>query len=149
MRYFAYGSNMSLSRLHERAPSARTMGTYALWAHVLRFHKVGKDGSGKCDALYTENPADRVFGVLFDIKNSEKQNLDAVEGLGHGYGEKTVIVHDASGGEVSAVTYYATTIDPTLKPYSWYKNHVLAGARESCLPEDYIEKIGKIAVVED
>jgi hypothetical protein len=33
-----------------------------------------------------------------------------------------------------------------LKPYAWYVNHVLVGARETLLPEDYIQK--KIAAIE-
>ena len=46
MRYFAYGSNMSIARLSERAPSAEVIGVARLRSHVLRFHKVGTDGSG-------------------------------------------------------------------------------------------------------
>jgi gamma-glutamylcyclotransferase len=53
MYYFAYGSNMSLSRLRERVPSAEAVGCFSLNGHDLRFHKLSKDGSGKCDAFFT------------------------------------------------------------------------------------------------
>ena len=48
--YFAYGSNLHPERLRERVPSAESLGVARLEAHVLRFHKRGRDGSGKCDA---------------------------------------------------------------------------------------------------
>lgn len=41
-------------------------------AHRLRFHKVGEDGSGKCDAEETGDPEDRVIGVVYAISASEK-----------------------------------------------------------------------------
>ena len=46
MLYFGYGSNMLLARIHQpdRAPSAETVGVGRLPAHVIRFHKRGRDG---------------------------------------------------------------------------------------------------------
>lgn len=58
MKYFAYGSNMSLLRLWQRVPSAVRIGVFTLQGHQLRFHKLGKDGSGKCDAYQTNNTLD-------------------------------------------------------------------------------------------
>lgn len=149
LKYFAYGSNMSLSRLRERAPSAQRIGTCILRAHDLRFHKVSRDRSAKCDAFYTDDPADYIVGVLFEMYPGEKTYLDIAEGLGHGYDEKRVIVEDDYGARISAMTYYALVIDATLKPYSWYKNHVLVGAKESSLPETYIHRIEAVECVED
>ncbi|PUB91560.1 MAG: hypothetical protein DBP01_01735, partial [gamma proteobacterium symbiont of Ctena orbiculata] len=42
---------------------------------------------------------------------------------------------------VVAYTYYATFIDRTLKPYQWYKHHVLTGALEYGLPAPYIDRL--------
>ena len=53
--------------------------------HRLEFHKVGRDGSAKCDAFETGNPDDSVIGVVFDIHTAEKNYLDQAEGLGVGY----------------------------------------------------------------
>ena len=140
---------MSLARLQGRAPSARRIGTYTLWSHALRFHKASEDSSGKCDAYYTDNPQDFVLGALFEISAADKAPLDEAEGLGHGYDEKIVILSDTSGPEIEAITYYATAIDNSLKPYSWYKHHVLVGARESALPELYISIIEATESIED
>lgn len=48
---FAYDSNMLSARLRERAPSARALGVAVLRVHELKWHKVAKDGSGKCDLV--------------------------------------------------------------------------------------------------
>jgi hypothetical protein len=146
MKYFAYGSNMSISRLRERAPSALALGCHALKEHDLRFHKSSTDGSGKCDAFYTGDAADIIFGALFEISHSEKPALDRAEGLGYGYEEKSVAVHASDGSSLEATTYIATNIDERLKPYSWYVNHVRVGAGETQLPDDYVQR--KISVIE-
>jgi len=41
MKYFAYGSNMSLLRLRARVPSAERIGMFTLVEHALRFHTNG------------------------------------------------------------------------------------------------------------
>lgn len=150
MHYFAYGSNMSISRLRERAPSAVPLGCHSLKEYGLRFHKSSKDGSGKCDAYFTSNAKDVIYGALFKIAPSEKSALDRAEGLGYGYEEKEVRVTAADGSLTKATTYLASKIDKTLKPYSWYMNHVLIGANETSLPADYIQrKMNSVEVIED
>jgi gamma-glutamylcyclotransferase len=150
VKYFAYGSNMSISRLRERAPSALALGRHALKEHDLRFHKSSKDGSGKCDAFYTGDHVDIVFGALFDISPGEKSALDKAEGLGYGYEEKSVAVLASDGSSREATTYFATEIDEYLKPYTWYLNHVLVGAGETSLPDDYVQwKISAIGSIQD
>ncbi len=149
MHYFAYGSNMSLARLSERIPGVRRAGTGRLREHELRFHKVGQDGSAKCDAFQSRNPAHSILGALFEINPREKRVLDRVEGLGLGYDQKMVLVADDAGVEIPAFTYVATRIDRALKPFNWYKHHVLVGARESLLPLKYIQVIESVHSVPD
>jgi gamma-glutamylcyclotransferase len=150
MLYFAYGSNMSIARLRARVPSAVALGCHSLRGHDLYFHKSCNDGSAKCDAFCTSNVADVIYGALFEIASAEKPALDKVEGLGHGYAEKQVTVTAQDGSLRIATTYIASEIDKTLKPYSWYMNHVLIGAMETSLPQDYVElKMHSIAVIED
>ncbi len=151
IKYFAYGANMCQARLQATAPSARVIGTYQLKSHDLRFHKRSRDKSGKCDAYETGNDSDLVMGRLFCIKRCEKHKLDKMEGLGKGYNEKKVAVADADGNSYSekVFTYYATCIDKSLCPYTWYKKCVLIGAMEASLPTDYIKKIEAVKATED
>jgi gamma-glutamylcyclotransferase len=149
MLYFSYGSNMSSRRLLERVSSAHFITVATLYCHELRCHKVGRDGSGKCDAFETGERNHSVIGAVFDISASEKPCLDEKEGLGRGYEKKMVSLLAADGRPIEAVTYYATIIDPSLKPFHWYKLHVLTGAVEHGLPQDYIELFAQIESVPD
>lgn len=149
MLYFSYGSNMSSRRLLERAPSATFLSIATLKEHRLRFHKKSRDGSGKCDAEYTANPDDCVMGVVFMMSASDKKELDRKECLGFGYEEKTVTVMLENGNRIETSTYFAVETDATLNPWSWYKKHVLRGARENNLPHDYISIIEKIRSLPD
>lgn len=116
--------------------------------HQLRWHKKSQDGSGKCDIFSTGDPEQQVHGVLFEISQSEKTQLDTVEGLHYGYEEKTVEVVTTSG-RVLAVTYYATIIDEKCRPYEWYKRYVVEGAIEYGLPEDYVQLLKSIDAITD
>jgi len=149
MKYFAFGSNMSSRRLRQRTPSAQVLGTYSLPRHTLRFHKLGMDGSGKCDAYFTGKQSDIVLGVLYDIDEREKPALDRAEGLGCGYSQKHVQVMSTAGDGETSVIYCATNIDDSLCPFTWYKEHVLMGAREAKLPAEYIAGIEAIKAVRD
>jgi hypothetical protein len=149
LHYFAYGSNMSLQRLRARVPAAQPLGSGILYGHELRFHKRGRDGSGKCDAFQVDKRNARVIGALFSLPQDGKAELDRIEGLGGGYEQKMVSVARPDGSYSRAMTYYATDIGETLVPYCWYRQHVLAGAREFALPDDYIEAIASVPINRD
>ena len=149
MLHFAYGSNMSVKRMKKRVRGAKPLGTASLSEHQLKFHKVGGDESAKCDAFYTGEAEDVVYGVLYELNEEDKETLDRAEGLGRGYEIKEVTVVDSQGKEIQAFTYYATKIDETLFPYHWYKNHVVRGAEEAGLPQKYLTKLFRIVSRED
>ena len=150
MNYFSYGSNMSIRRLRVRVPSASRFGVGVLRRHELKFHKVStNDGSAKCDALATGSPDHLVYGVVYHIPEDEKPHLDLAEGLGFGYEQKDVLIGMPDGDTVPAFCYWASAIDPELKPFDWYKEHVLTGARENNLPEAYVLGIESIESVRD
>lgn len=148
-KYFAYGSNMPLARIQQRVPSARLVGVFCIKGYDLRFHMASDDDSAKCDAYHTENTEDCVWGVVFDMLTSQRPALDKAESLNVGYSAKLVDVINVKGGTLEALIYCAIPIDDTVKPYSWYVNHVLMGALENKLPETYIDKIKKVEYVED
>lgn len=142
LHYFAYGSNLLTSRLRGRVPSARPLGRAVLSGHRLAWHKVGADGSGKCDIA--PDPDGTVWGVVFLIDPAEMPRLDAAEGLGKGYEKKKITV-TLAGKPIQATTYQATRIDPTVVPWHGYKDYVLAGAIEHDLPYPYIQTIRDVA----
>ena len=146
--YFAYGSNMLSRRLTERTPSAVAVGTAFVEGRKLTFAKVSSDGSGKCDIEETEHPAERVYGVLFQIASAEAEVLDRAEGLGQGY-RKGEIQAVTPEGVVTAVAYFATEKDPNRIPYEWYKAFVVEGATEHDLPDGYIATLRMVRAQRD
>ncbi|MCW8944487.1 MAG: gamma-glutamylcyclotransferase [Sedimenticola sp.] len=147
--YFAYGSNMSTRRLGARIPTANPLSQATLAGHTLRWHKQGRDGSGKCDAFYTGEDDHRVVGVLYEIAIEDRPLLDQFEGVGLGYDVASVEIVLPTGETCLAFTYRATRIDASFIPYHWYKEHVIQGAREHELPDDYIIQLESVASMED
>jgi len=102
LRYFAYGSNLLPERLRERVPSACLFGSGYVNGRTLRFHKLGGDGSGKCDCHATGDPNDRLWGAVYEMDAHEKPDLDAVEGPGYTAIEVEVSL---SSSRLTAYTY--------------------------------------------
>ncbi len=146
---FAYGSNLCPSRLRARVESARYLAPARLPGHVLRFHMMGRDGSGKADALPTGCREDEVWGVLFTLHPADKPALDAAEGPG--YREVEVEVEVRKGGRIRARMYQAREgwRNAMLSPYRWYRNYVLSGAEHHGIPEAYLARIRDVAVADD
>lgn len=150
MYYFAYGSNMSARRLKARIPEAVIVGTGCIAGHELRFHKVSQiDGSGKCDICPSAEMDSHVYGVIYEISYADRVHLDAIEGSGVGYIRKEVMVEFSNGAKRKAATYFALTVDSSLQPFHWYKEHVLRGAEENHLPADYIDEIAGTTSIAD
>ncbi|BCZ81930.1 hypothetical protein PTKU64_56050 [Paraburkholderia terrae] len=139
---------MSVRRLAARLPSAKVVARGFVTGYKLAFDKVSKDGSGKCDCEHTGNDGDRVYGVIFLVLCSERAALDRFEGAGNGYTPSNVRVETVAG-EMNALTYVATNKQPGLQPYDWYKQHVVMGAREANLPEDYLREIESVVSTAD
>ncbi|WP_439554703.1 gamma-glutamylcyclotransferase family protein [Dyadobacter sp.] len=151
MLIFSYGSNMSTNRLKDRVPSAQFSAIGKVMGHQLRLQKISKkDGSAKADCFETGITTDEVWGVIFEIDDSEKKELDKAEGLGNGYNQKSVKVL-VDKAEIAALVYYADyeSINPNLMPYNWYLAHILAGANEHNLPADYIKLLQEIPFEHD
>ena len=144
MLYAAYGSNLHPLRLSLRLPTARFAGTTKLGGNRLCFHKRSRDRSGKCNIV---SGNDSVHFAIYELNGAEKAELDQIEGVGMGYSVEKIEVPDF--GECFTYVATATFIDDDLRPYSWYKELVLAGCVSLKLPNDYIAMIQAIAAIED
>ncbi len=150
-QYFAYGSNMLTERLQQRCPSARARMVAAADNWELGFCKRGQDGSGKA-TLFPATGC-RVFGVVFDVDQSELPELDRFESAGKGYDRQDDFQVSIADSEVSleVMTYIArhASTDPSLRPYDWYLNLVRAGVRQHALPLDYRARLEAILPMGD
>jgi len=132
--YFAYGSNMDAEWLRSRVPSATVIGPATLLDKRMLFNKRSIDGSAKANLV--DSRGDHVWGVLFEVDSTELGTLDSAEG---GYERTGLTVCTAGGNPVVAQIYTSTELTPNPVPYKWYKNLVLAGAREHELPQEYLD----------
>ena len=140
MLYFAYGSNISETRLRNRNIDFYKVGTHGLENYSLNFSKSSKDGSGK--ATLFENCGSTTIGILYDIPKNMVEKLDKIEGLGQGYNK---IFID------NFFTYIADKnfIKDSLKPYDWYLFLILDGMISNKFPTDYIDKFSKVQTIFD
>lgn len=148
LKYFAYGSNLFAPRLKARVPSARFAGAARLADHRLVFHKRGVDGSGK--ATLAKSPGDAVWGVVYVCGTGGIGGLRRAEGWPVQYRETEVEVAMAKWRR-RVMTYVAAPsyIDPALRPFDWYLELVLAGARAACLPPAYIAGLATVPALAD
>lgn len=131
---------MSSLRLKARCPSVRFVSIAILKGFRFAFNKQSKDGSGKANIVASQDE-DEVWGVIFDISDNEKPELDRWEGLGKGYYEKVIQVLTDKGQRVKVQAYLANKIIEGIQPYDWYQRHCLIGAREFGLPQGYVDMI--------
>ncbi|MFQ6006886.1 MAG: gamma-glutamylcyclotransferase family protein [Woeseia sp.] len=144
MLYAAHGSNLHPVRLSLRLPGSRFLGTGVVPGRKLRFHKRSIDHSGKCNIVEGN---DSVYVSVYELSEEEKTKLDAIEGVGSGYSVQTINIPGFS----ECLTYIAadTHIDEALRPYSWYKELVLAGCESLGFPEGYVTMIQNISAIDD
>jgi gamma-glutamylcyclotransferase len=145
---FAYGSNMFTRKMRVPAASAKAVAIGHLPGHRLVFNKVSRDdGSGKGNIVATGDTADKVWGVVFEIADSDRAKLDGSEG---GYERVEVEIRSAAGAQ-RVVTYIAKAgrTDDTLQPYTWYKEFVFRGAAEHGLPADYVRALDAVPAIDD
>ena len=91
-----------------------------------------------------------VWGDLSNGFSHINRPLDCFEGNGNGYHDSQLTV-ELHGKEYSCFTYFAqqSYIENNLKPYHWYKNLVVLGAKHLQFPDGYVRSIELIESVED
>lgn len=144
--YLAYGSNLHPMRLADRVPSAELIGMVKIHDHQLVFHKRGRDGSAKCSYIQQEGAV--MYGAVYAIGHEEKAILDRIEDLGGGYAERQMTVR-CHGKVFDCFTYQAQPafIDDSLKPFHWYKQLVLLGARHLGFSENHVLFIESLSLI--
>ncbi len=138
MLYFAYGSNMGSGQMAARCPACRFRGTARLegFRFVYDGYSVSRDGAV---GNIVRSDAERVWGALYEITETDRLALDASEGYPRSYDRRDVEVTGPPGGPVRAMTYFRTG-RATGQPHPDYERTVLEGARERGLPDDYVDR---------
>jgi hypothetical protein len=136
--YFAYGSNMSRTRLTARLGDVADLGAASVAGWRIRFNKKGKDGTGKTNLA--RHAGGEVHGVLFRVSPQAWAKLASLE---IGYAEEHIgVVHD--GHAVLARTFVAREVSPGLRPSRDYLAFLIEGAEEHKLPAGYVARLNRV-----
>lgn len=138
MLYFAYASNMHQAQMKRWCPASRFLQAAALpgFRFVYDGLSVTWDGAvGNIVAAENET----VWGALYEITARDRLTLDSFEGYPRNYDHKDVDVAARDGRIYRAMTYYRTG-RPLGKPHPDYERIVLDGAKESGLPDEYVDR---------
>jgi gamma-glutamylcyclotransferase len=170
--YFAYGSNLSLTQMSRRCPTA----TYHSFG-ILRNHtwKIGPRGyanvvpsSASCSAssslqksAHAHKPV--VYGALFTLEPSDEDALDFAEGVPFAYEKRDLFIEVLSvadgetcevrvGQMVKALVYVdvkRTGDGICMEEYAGRLNRSIRDARKMGMPEWYIRDVMRKKVKEE
>lgn len=143
LHYFAYGSNLTASRLIARVGPCEDLGVATLPDFELAFRKDSHDGSAKCDLVHNPGRCIKAEGVVYRMPLAAKSVLDRFEGVGVGYRVETIEAKLALAVEekqtLSCFVYLAEPpwVDQRKLPYSWYRDFVLSGGIDHGLSDSW------------
>ncbi len=131
--YFAYGSNMSRTRMGRRCRHATAIGRARLegWRFL-----VTRDGY----ASVVPAPGAVVHGVLWRVSARDLAALNAYESLDSGLYVRRTLPVRAGDRIVAALVYVGRESKPG-KPRPGYQRALVAAAREWGLPDRYVQSL--------
>ncbi|SFH23208.1 Uncharacterized conserved protein YtfP, gamma-glutamylcyclotransferase (GGCT)/AIG2-like family [Desulfotomaculum arcticum] len=122
--YFAYGSNLHLSQMKRRCPSAKPLEAVKCHDYRLTF-KGNKRGNGVADIEPAQGEA--VAGALYRITIKDLEALDRYEGYPRLYNRYIVEVVNAYGEKKAAFVYRMGPQYVEAPPWEEYYETILSG----------------------
>ena len=148
-KYFAYGSNLDLSQMKRRCPKSRLISKGSLSGHSLTFNRFSSGwGGGVADVIQDQDS--KVWGLVFEISDSDLERLDRYEGYHKDQTsmyERWKAVIDTPNGQISDVWVYTVVekqkfIQPTLE----YLQIIKDAAVRWNFPKDYQQTLELVAI---
>jgi len=148
--YFAYGSNMDRNRMIEERDVrilSEKVGFIEGWKIV--FNKIATFPSGSGYANIAKEKNSKVYGVLYEIEDSDLGKLDKYEGYPTHYKREQITVILNNGKKIIAEVYIAqgNQTQEGLKPTKEYMKYLINGAKQRNLPIAYIKFLESIEVL--
>lgn len=130
MFYFAYGSNMSESRMIARGiePSGKQVAFLDNYKFIMNKRSYKNPKIGYANVLRESGSV--VEGILYNVEDREIRLLDRFEGAPKHYSRETLNLRLSDGTIRQGVVYIANfgwTSPNTLKTTEEYKNYILEG----------------------
>jgi gamma-glutamylcyclotransferase (GGCT)/AIG2-like uncharacterized protein YtfP len=144
LRYFAYGSNMDWQQMQRRCLSAKFVGVARLADYrfaIARHSRLRSCGTANICA----EPGSEVWGVVYDVSD---QDLTTLDGFEDGYRRERALVYALNDGDgpLEVIVYIADKENGVPLPNAAYKQHILDGARQWHLPQEYCDMLEQIEV---
>ena len=134
LNYFAFGSNMSAQRMHERLGWSPSRSGAILPDYEMIFNKHSNDG-GKANIM--SSPGNIVEGILYSVNEEDLLILDKFEGVSSKqYKRYEIEVRNNNKISIPAVAYKALNTGEVSAPTENYLNYILEG-REFLSPRYY------------
>lgn len=146
MLYFAYGSNIDPERIRKRIGRIPPSQRARLPSYRLAFNKRALNGGVHANIM--QEAKQEVWGVVYQCTHEEIDVLDQFEGVAGGhYRRERVSVKLEDGEVVDAITYVAgdAFIYAEGRPSQEYLRHIIQGARQHGLSEEYVKSIEDLA----
>ena len=134
--YAAYGSNMDPEQMLLRCPHSPQRGTGWLegWRLTFGGEDIGWDGAM---ATVVEDPESRVFVVLYEMFESDEQELDNWDGVTLGYYRKAKVRVQTLDGDVLAWLYVLNFYEGGL-PSARAIGLIADAAEAAGAPDEYV-----------
>ena len=125
LNYFAFGSNMSAQRMHERLGWSPSRSGAILKDYEMVFNKHSNDG-GKANIM--SSPGHIVEGILYSVNEEDLLILDKYEGVSaKQYKRYDIEVRYNNKNSIAAVAYKALNTGKVYAPTEEYLNYILEG----------------------
>jgi cation transport regulator ChaC len=153
MYYFAYGSNMDEEDLKtwcknksKSFPQWKLLGTACLENYRLAFnyYSSGRNG-GAANLMESQNS--RVYGLLFEMSESDRETIREKEGFPNYYVEITITVKHRDNTISDVTTYKVVKNKEKIehqKPSRSYMGLILKNAYNNKFPDEYIRYLESI-----
>ena len=121
IKYFAYGSNLDLPQMKSRCPESKLISKGSLSGYRLTFNRFSSGwGGGVADVIQEQDS--KVWGLIFEISDTDLERLDRYEGYNKDQTSlyerwKTVI--DTPDGQVCDVWVYTVVEKQKFVPVSY------------------------------
>lgn len=141
MNYFAYGSNLSSNYIRDYTPGATFVMKADLPNYKVEFRHYSKNLGGGISSI-VETPGELVKGVIYDVPESELEELDILENVPEGiYRRDTFVVMGEDRQWRRADLYRVSTPTGPYTPATSYVDFMIEGAREHGLDAGYVEQL--------
>jgi gamma-glutamylcyclotransferase (GGCT)/AIG2-like uncharacterized protein YtfP len=143
-RYIAYGSNLNLSQMAQRCPTAKVIGTSLLLNYRLLFR------GARESAVATVEPSQggSVPVLVWEMTSADEAALDHYEGWPSFYRKETVTVN-MQGKNVRAFVYLMNEGPPLGQPSCYYYSIIVEGYKSAGFDLDILRKATTDSVEED